>query len=205
MRTTRLIPCLAAGCALLAVSGLPLPAQAQSGAAVQQSAPGTTVVRGIEARATVETVDQASRHVLLRANDGTMLAVTAGPEVRNLAQVKAGDQVVVQYAEAVAARLARPDQGGSSAPIDVQRSTARSAPGASPGAAAADQVRTTIQVEAVDRANNILTFIGPTGAVRRVAVHDPDAQRFLQTLRPGDRVDIEYTEALAVSVQPMQR
>ena len=29
-------------------------------------------------------------------------------------------------------------------------------------------------------------------------MRDPDAQRFLHTLSPGDRVDIEYTEALAV-------
>jgi hypothetical protein len=205
MRTTRLIPCLAAGCAILAVSGFSLTAHAQSGGATQQSTPGTTVVRGIEARATVESVDQATRHVLLRGNDGALLTVTAGPQVQNLAQIKAGDQVVLQYTEALAARLARSDPSGSSAPVNVQSSTMRSAPGATPAAAGADQVRTTIQVESVDRANNILTFMGPTGAVRRVAVHDPDAQRFLQTLRPGDRVDIEYTEALAVALQPMQR
>ena len=48
----------------------------------------------VTSSATVESVDQSTRQVVLRDNaDGAVFTVTAGPEVRNLAQVEAGDQV----------------------------------------------------------------------------------------------------------------
>ena len=68
----------------------------------------SVVLGAEEARATVETVDQQTRTVLLRGPTGALLTVHAGPEVRNLPQVKPGDQVVVRYAESVAARIVRP-------------------------------------------------------------------------------------------------
>jgi hypothetical protein len=149
-------------------------------------------------------VDQASREVLLRGAGGALLAITAGPEVRNLQQIRPGDQVVIRYVEALAARLAPADASGS-ATVDVQGGIARSSPGTAPGAVAGEQIRTTVQVEAVDRSANTVTFSGPSGAVRTVAVRDPDARRFLQTLKAGDRVELAYTESLAVSVEPLQR
>ena len=43
---------------------------------------------------------------MLRGTDGTLLTVKAGLEVRNVAQIRAGNQVVIRYVEALAARLA---------------------------------------------------------------------------------------------------
>jgi hypothetical protein len=124
--------------------------------------------------------------------------------VRNLQQIHPGDQVVIRYIEALAARLAPPDAAGSST-VGAQSGIARTSPGGPPTAVAGDQIRATVQVEAVDRAANTVTFTGPSGAVRTVAVRDPDAQRFLQTLKVGDRVEMAYTESLAIAVEPMQR
>ena len=203
MTGNRLIPYLAAGCALLATPALSSAALAQSAQTTQQ-APGAAVAWTTEARATVESVDQTSREVVLRGPGGSLFTVTAGPAVQNFSQIKPGDQVVVRYVEALAARLAKPDESGGA--VAAQGGIARtSPPGASPSGVMGDQIRATIQVEQIDRANNRLTFTGPSGAVRTVAVHDPDAQRFLHTLKPGDRVDLLYTESLAVAVEPMQR
>jgi hypothetical protein len=47
----------------------------------------------LDTRAVVEKVDQNTREVRLRTADGRDLTVVAGPEVRNLAQVSAGDTV----------------------------------------------------------------------------------------------------------------
>jgi hypothetical protein len=205
MPSTKVVSYIAAGFALLATHGVPSAAFGQTGQATQQSAPGTVVARTSETRATVESVDQNSREIVLRGAGGARLSVKAGPEVRNLAQIHAGDQVVIRYTEALAARLASPGESGG-AGVQVQGGVARTAPpGASPAGVAAEQVRTVIQVDAIDRANNTLTFTGPGGAARTVTVRDPDAQRFLQTLKPGDRVDVLYTESLAVAVEPMQR
>jgi hypothetical protein len=203
---TRLIPFLSLGCALLAAQGVPSTAFGQAAQSTPpQSAPGAMVAWTAELVATVESVDQQSREVLLRGPGGGLVTVTAGPEVRNLARVQAGDRVVVRYIEALAASLAKPDESGGPS-VQMQADIARHAPpGSRPTGTVGEQIRATVRIEAVDRAKNTVTFTGPTGAVRTVAVREPDAQRFLQTLNAGDRVDLVYTESLAVAVEPMTR
>lgn len=197
MKKTHLFVYVLAGSATVASWGLAFRSQAQT-------TPGTTVAYTTEARATVESVDQASRELRLRSAGGAPLTVKAGPEVRNLQQIRAGDQVVIRYVEALAARLLPAGESGSSEP-SAQAGVSRSTPGTPPTAVVGDQIRASVQVEAVDRAANTLTFTGPTGAVRTVTVRDSDAQRFLHTLKPGDHIGLVYTESLAVAVEPMQR
>ena len=66
-----------------------------------------------KAVATVEAIDLTSRFVTLKAPDGSSLVVKAGPEVRNLPQVKVGDQVVVSYQEALLAEVVKPGTGST--------------------------------------------------------------------------------------------
>lgn len=205
MTTTRLLPSITAGCALLAMQGMAHDAFGQAGPSAPDHTQGATVAYTTELRATVEALDQTTREVLLRGPGGGLVSVVAGPDVRHLDRIRVGDQVVVRYVEALAASLARPDGTGASS-VQGQAGILRSAPaGSRPGAVVGGQIRTTVQVEAVDRAKNTLTFVGPSGAVRTVAVRDPEAQRFLQTLNAGDRLDLVYTESLAVAVEPAPR
>jgi hypothetical protein len=200
----RLVPVLAVGCALLAAPGMPSEAFGQ---AAQRQQPDVTVAWTTEIVATVESVDQQSREVLLRGPGGNLVNVEAGPEVRNLDRVKPGDHVVVRYIEALAASLARADQSGG-AMVQGQGGVARTTtpgPGARPTGVVGGQVRATVRVEGIDRATNTVTFVGPSGGVRTVAVREPDAQRFLQTLKAGDLVDLVYTESVAIAVEPMPR
>jgi hypothetical protein len=92
--------------ALLIASVLAAALPAASTLAAAQTAAQRESV--IETSATVESVDQQTREVRLRAADGRELAVVAGPEVRNLPELKAGDMVRVTYYESVAARLDDP-------------------------------------------------------------------------------------------------
>ena len=91
--------------ALLIASVLAAALPAASALAADQSAQRKSV---IETSATVKSVDQQTREVRLRAPDGRTLAVVAGPEVRNLPELQAGDVVRVTYYESVAARLDDP-------------------------------------------------------------------------------------------------
>jgi hypothetical protein len=197
---------------LLAATGtLLLPQVAGHGALGQtatqrtQERPGTTVAYTTEAVATVESIDQQSREVLLRGSGGRLFTVKAGPAVENLARVKTGDRVVVRYVEALAASLAKPGQGGGGTAVE-QGGISRHAPeGARPTGTIGNQIRSTVTIDAIDRATYTVTFTGPANAARTVAVKDPDAQRFLDTLKPGERVDLVYTESLAVAVEPMSK
>lgn len=204
--STRLIPFLTTlGCALLAAQGLPSDAFGQAAQPAQQQPPDVTVAWTTETTATVESVDQQSREVLLRGPGGNLVTVTAGPAVQNLDRVRPGDRVVVRYIEALAASLAKADESGGSM-VQGQGGMARTtSPGARPTGVIGNQVRTTVRIEAVDRAKNTVTFVGPSGEARTVSVREPDARRFLQTLNAGDLVDLVYTEALAIAVEPMRR
>jgi len=67
------------------------------------------------ASAKVETVDPVTRLIALRPPQGERLWITAGPEVRNFAQIKVGDTVTVHYYKAIAAQV-KPKGSTSLAP-----------------------------------------------------------------------------------------
>jgi hypothetical protein len=77
--------------------------------------------------------------------------------------------------------------------------------GAQPGAAIGNRVTTTVVIEAVNRDTNEVSFKGPAGMTRTVEVMDPKARQFIGTLNEGDEVELTYTEALAVTVEPKKR
>jgi hypothetical protein len=200
---TRHFMLLAAASALLLPQVAGHDALAQASGQRAQERPGAMVAYTTEAVATVESIDQQSREVLLRGAGGRLFSVKAGPAVENLSRVKVGDRVVVRYVEALAASLAKPGQGGGST-VTEQGGIARHAPeGARPTGTVGNQIRTTVTIDAIDHAAHTVTFTGPSSAARTVAVRDPEAQRFVDTLKPGDRVDLVYTESLAVAVEPM--
>jgi hypothetical protein len=153
--------------------------------------------------ATVEAVDMATRAVLLRGEGGRRATVVAGPEVRNLAQVRPGDRVVMDYQEAIAVEIVRP--GDTRPPVGGVAAAGRAEPGQRPAGMAGEAVRVRVRIDAVDARAGVVTFTGPRGATRRVAVREPEMRDFVRGLRPGEEVDITYAEALAVRVEPAAR
>jgi hypothetical protein len=176
--------------------GLALPMQPAS---AQRSAEPVTV-RTERATAIVESIDQRARTVLLSREDGSLVTMKLGPEVRNLAQVKAGDRVVVEHTEAVAARMARPGEP----PVVAADAFARRPEGALPGASTADVVRVRVTIDQVFGTGDTVSFTGPTGAKRTIPVRNPDMQAFARTLRPGDQVDVTFIDVVAIKVEPVR-
>ena len=151
--------------------------------------------------ATVEAIDLDKRLLELRDGDQTV-TVQVSPEVRNLEQVKVGDRVVVRFFEAFAAQLRKKGESETIGDVDAVAGSTRAPAGDKPGAAVGNTVTTTVVIEAVDRTDHSITFTGPTGMTRTVTVDDPQAQQFIGKLRKGDEVELTYSEALAVTVEP---
>lgn len=149
------------------------------------------------ASATVERIDQKSRDVTLRDNaDGSTFTVNAGPEVRNLEQVKAGDHVDIQFYQATTVSMADPADAGGKATLAV---AGRAPEGAMPGAAAAVTDSMVVTVVSYDRNSGLAIFRTPDGFTRR-AVVPPNLRTFAETRGPGSRVLVTMTRAVAVSV-----
>ena len=163
----------------------------------------TAVAREAQFVAVVESVDQSTREVVLRGPEGNLVTVTAGPEVRNLAQVRRGDRVHVTYGAALAVEMAPP--GGGGPPAEVATGMARAEPGARPAGAVGQRVRARVRIEQVDPATGRVAFVGPQGVRREVTPQNPAMADFARRLRPGDEVDMTYAEAVAVRVEPVGR
>jgi plastocyanin len=152
--------------------------------------------------ATVAAIDQSKRLVTLKADNGNTQTIEVGPDVKNLAQVKAGDKVIVRYYEGLAAQLKKKGEAPPASQVE-SRSVAAAAPaGMKPAGLVGATVNSTVVIEAVDKTAQTVTFNNKDGTQHTVAVKKPEAQKFIAGLKKGDEVDITYTQALAISVEP---
>jgi hypothetical protein len=156
-----------------------------------------------EVSATVEAIDASTRMISLHGTDDRRVTVVATPAVRNLAQVKVGDRVVARYYQALAAELRRRGDGSgeTEAPV-VETGVARAPDGARPAGAVGTRSRQTVRITAVDTKNSVVGFYGSDGLARSVPVRTQQGKEFISKLKTGDEVEITYTEAVAVSVEP---
>jgi hypothetical protein len=150
----------------------------------------------VETVAVVETVDQKTREVRLRAANGELVDLVAGPEIRNLPQLAVGDRVRVTYYESVAARMAEPGAGG---PTTAAAVAGRAPQGQKPAGLLGATVNMVVTMVSYDPASAVATFTTPEGTTESVVVH-PAMRAFAAARKPGDRVDVQLTSAVAVSI-----
>jgi len=74
--------------------------------------------------------------------------------------------------------------------------------GKKPGGGIGASITTTVTIQAIDTHTNIVTFKRSDGSVHVIAVKSPNMVQFIRTLKPGDQVDVTYTESLAINVVP---
>lgn len=161
------------------------------------SEPGKGMVtRTIQVTAQVVAIDRRTRTVTLKGPNDKVADIVAGPEVRNFDQIRTGDMVVVRYVQALSLEL-RKTTGTSD--LTVATIGARAAPGERPAAAVAGQVAAVADVVAVDPANMVITLRGPRGNIVDLHVKNPE---HFKVVKVGDQVDVTYTEAMALSVEP---
>ena len=155
------------------------------------------------ATATVQAVSQSDRHLVVQMNDGRRLMVEAPADVTNFDQIHPGDLVILTYHEGLIADVVRRGQK----PQDTRTTSAqgRTAPGEVPTRAMGKTMVTTVRVDAVDPEADTVTFTSSDGMTRTLAVQNPEAMRFAESLTPGDQVQVTYREAAAVSIQPARR
>jgi Cu/Ag efflux protein CusF len=143
--------------------------------------------------------------VELRKGD-EVRTVQVPEEVHNFDRIKVGDEVVATYYQGLAAEFKKKGEGTPVGVVDATTGTARMPKGsATPGAAVGNKVTATVVIEAVDRATNSVSFVGPSGMTRTVNVKDPKAQKFISDLKKGDEVQLTYVEAVAVTLEPKKK
>jgi hypothetical protein len=182
------------------LAALANPALAQTGAAVVAKGPGVAgAVQKVKLTATITAIDAATRGITLKGPQGKEVTLTAGEEVKNFAQMKVGDQVNVEFVEALTLELKK----GSTAPVarTEQAGAAAAKPGERPAGAVGRQVTITAEVMSLDPKTQVVTLRGPQ---RTVELKVADPEQFKRVAK-GDRVEATYTEAVAIAVEPAKK
>jgi len=188
---------LLASIGLAIAVALPGAAVAQTGAVVAGTAPGKGgVAEVVKLTATITAIDKATRDVTLKGPQGNELTLTAGPEVKNFDQIKVGDQVNVEYMQALTLELKK--GGGLVVARTEQKGGATAKPGEKPAGAVGRQVTVVADVIAVDAAKQSITLKGPKQTVE-MRIQDPEQ---FKRIAKGDQVEATYTQALAMVVAP---
>jgi hypothetical protein len=167
--------------------------QKTTAAAIQPGVPGGIFVETRTLTAKVTDIDQAKRAVTLATNSGQKETVTCGPDVRNFAQIRVGDQVTVKVTQELAVYMspvAPPKDSAAAAVVLAPK-------GAKPGGIVAATVQVTATVTAIDLQRHKAALRFGDGTTQTVAVR-PDVD--LTQRKVGELVYIRVTQAIAISV-----
>ncbi len=148
----------------------------------------------VTATATIESIEAKSRTVTVKNQDGTYEELYVPTSVTRFPEFKVGDKINVRYYDNVVLKLKKEGQPA----IDVEHATL--APNTQvPGTTASSQRTITATITAIDPKVPSITLKGPNGWTYSRKVDDKKA---LAQVKVGDRLDITWTEAVVISVDP---
>jgi hypothetical protein len=175
---------------------LPAPAWAQAG--------GMAGIGGSEtvtARATVQSVVQATRHIVLQTSTGETIPMVAGPRVINFDKIKAGDTVVVQFEQSVAYVLSPPNTKLPDSSLAVAGVGA--AKGQNPAGAVGVRTVITGLVVGINPGNHTLQMVNPSGgSVQTIQVRSQAGLKNFKLIKVGDTITAVASESLAIALEP---
>jgi hypothetical protein len=154
----------------------------------------------VDLAATVTAIDRDDREISLRGPQGREVSVTAGPEVRNFAQLEVGDTIRLHYELVYAAEKLDPDAVPDLAAA-AAAGAVRAEEGERPGGAIGAIESTVVLVESIGPDGRTATFFTPDGALQAIVVEREEGRAFARALVPGDLVQLTVAEAVAIYVE----
>lgn len=155
----------------------------------------------LTAKATVVSVDKSTRMITLRREDGKMISVSAGPDVRNFDQINAGDTLRVRYKETLS--VMQTPAGTTAGTAEAALASGRAKAGAMPGGGVGVLASARVKIESVDKEKNIVVYSLSGGELATVRAQRPEGKEFIQGLKVGDVVQIDYAVSVALSVEKL--
>jgi Cu/Ag efflux protein CusF len=155
-----------------------------------------TKAQSVSASATIQAIDSTNRTITLRNDKGEEDTFVAGPELKRFDELKVGQKVKATYYESMVFQLRKP--GEASDPKSDEAALARAKSGL-PAGAVARQQKTTVTVKSIDQQVPSITVTTADGHVITRKIED---KAKLAAVKVGDKIDITYTQALLVGIEP---
>ena len=148
----------------------------------------------VEATFTIDAIDHSSRIVTLKAADGTYEDVFCGPEVQRFDALKVGDKVSFRYHESLVTTIKH-----ATTPAKAPDAAAVTRNPNAPGGTIARQMTAVVTLSAIDAKVPSVTVTTEKGHKMSLKVENA---KNLEGYKVGDKIEVTYTQALAVSVTP---
>ena len=155
-----------------------------------------TQTDSVEVTAKIEAIDKTERLVTLKDEEGDLDTIYCGPEVKRFDELKVGDTVTFRYYESIAYAIRKPGQP-SGLPAETGPAITPGK-GPRPGGTIARQATAAVTVKAIDEKVPSITVLTQGGRTLSFRVED---KRNLKDVKAGDKVEVTYTEAIAISVK----
>jgi hypothetical protein len=141
----------------------------------------------------VERIDPFARSVTIRTAEGLMHTVYAGRDLKAFDELKSGDAVTVRVSESVVVAV---KPGAKMTAIEDSTAAAKKSPRGS-SADVLQQLKAVVRVESVDRDRQMIAY---KTADNRNVVRQVTDRHLIDTLKPGDVVEITYTRERAIEI-----
>jgi len=162
----------------------------------QGSMPAAGAMKTRTESVTVTGVNKSARMLTVKDEAGNSHDIQVPESVKSFDKVKKGDKIDIDYTESIALSLLPP---GTKPTATEKEAVARTGQGAG---AMGKQTTISAEVLEVDAANNKVVLKGPKGNARVVNVESPEMQARLPQIKPGQVVQVTYTEAVALALRP---
>jgi Cu/Ag efflux protein CusF len=154
-----------------------------------------TKTNTVTTSATIQAIDSTTRMVTLRDEKGQEDTFELGPEVKRFNELKVGDKVKMTYYESLVFLVRKP---GDKAPSTAPTGAITPGRGSLPGATAAAQQKASVTVKAIDPKVPSITVTTDDG---RTVTRKINEAKYLEGLKPGDKIDITYTVAVVANIE----
>jgi hypothetical protein len=171
----------------------------------QRTPSGVTHSRERHMVATIQAIEEETRTVTLRGEDGSTKTITVPMSVKAFSKLTPGQRVNVGYYESLAVAVKKPDEATTGTEASQSSTSLPAGGGSGPGRMEVKKLTVSAVITAVDVKNNRVTLRNSSGESRTIDVEDPGLREKLATIKPGERVELTYTEAIAASLVPMSK
>lgn len=166
-----------------------------SSSSAQTESRGVTIATKV-IKAEVMDVDLENRLLTFSGPKKIPVEVHVSEKIRNLNQIKVGDQIKIEYQASLAIYVGEP---GSRPKEDLELVVERPGEGESPGGRSLETLDASALVQGIDKTNRTLTLELDGGDVFTTEVEE-SSQTF-DTLKVGDTIQVRLTKAIAFSLE----
>ena len=166
-----------------------------SSSSAQTESQGYTIATKV-IKAEVIDVDLENRLLTFHGPNKIPVEVHVSDKIRNLNQIKVGDQVKIEYQASLAIYVGEP---GSKPKEDLDLVVERPGEGESPGGRALETLDASAMVQSIDKTNRTLTLELDGGDV--VTTEADKSMKNFDNIKVGDTVQVRLTKAIAFSLE----